>query len=49
MSLTTLISATLFLFFTLLSQAKDVDLFISGGQSNANYKKKAFGVGIEIL
>ena len=47
MSLTTLISATLFLFFTLLSQAKDVDLFISGGQSNANYKKKAFGVRIE--
>ena len=44
---TTLISAAFFLFFTPLSQAKEVDLFVSGGQSNANFNKKAFGVGIE--
>ena len=47
MKLTTLISASLFLFFTPLCHAEEVDVFVSGGQSNANYNKKAFGVGIE--
>ena len=44
---TTLLSGALFLFLAPLSQAKVVDLFVSGGQSNANFNKKAFGVGIE--
>ena len=47
MKLTTVIVASGFLFFTPLSQAEEVDLFVSGGQSNAKYNKFGFGVGIE--